>query len=153
MREPDVVLGDPSAPYLKRWWVIPRNRWLNIYLHRILRSDDDRALHDHPWWSISIILRGQYVEVMPADVPYVDDPFTGEREFLHRRAVRRSGAVVFRRAEQAHRLEVMQPVWTLFITGPRVRDWGFHCQKGWVLWRDYVDARDNGRVGRGCGEA
>ena len=26
-----------------------RNKIFNIYLHQIIRSDDDRALHDHPY--------------------------------------------------------------------------------------------------------
>lgn len=55
-RKPDFVIGDLSNPYLLRWWVIPRNRFFNVYLHKFLRDDDDRALHDHPWWSMSIIL-------------------------------------------------------------------------------------------------
>jgi hypothetical protein len=47
-RPPDFVIGGDS-PYMLRWWIIPRNKFFNIYLHRFLRSDDDRALHDHPW--------------------------------------------------------------------------------------------------------
>jgi hypothetical protein len=44
------------------------------------------------------------------------------------------------------------PAWTLFITGRRVRDWGFHCPKGWVPWQEFTDPTDSGRVGKGCGE-
>jgi hypothetical protein len=65
MREPDCVIGPPDNPYLRRWWLIPRNRWFNLYLHNILRDDDDRALHDHPWANLSILLRGAYREVTP----------------------------------------------------------------------------------------
>jgi hypothetical protein len=60
MRDPDFVIGRAGRPYLRRWWVIPRNRWFNIYLQEILQDDDDRALHDHPWVNCSIILRGSY---------------------------------------------------------------------------------------------
>jgi len=138
-REPDFVIGSPEAPYMHRWFVIPRNRWFNIYLHKIVRSDDDRALHDHPWWNVSIILRGGYFEHVPGAV-----------------RKRRAGSVVVRGALTAHRLEVDKRIaphaWTLFITGPRIREWGFHCPKGWVLWTDFVDDRDAGKVGRGCGE-
>ncbi|HXG70575.1 MAG TPA: hypothetical protein VNJ04_08195 [Gemmatimonadaceae bacterium] len=139
VRRPDFVIGG-SEPYLKRWWVIPRNRRFNVYLHEILRDDDDRALHDHPWWNVSVILRGGYVEVMPDG-----------------RRTRRVGQVVFRRAEAAHRLVLTRdvsgravPCWSLFITGPRVRDWGFWCPKGWRPWREFVNTRDHGSVGRGC---
>lgn len=54
-RPPDFEVGDG---YLGRWFIIPRNRWFNVYLHRFTGSDDDRALHDHPWWSLSIMLAG-----------------------------------------------------------------------------------------------
>lgn len=42
-RNPDFIIGG-ADPYMLRWWVIPRNKVFNIYLHRFLRSDDDRAL-------------------------------------------------------------------------------------------------------------
>ena len=58
------VIGEPEEPYLKRWFILPRNRWFNIYLHHFHRSDDDQALHDHPWASVSILLKGSYIEHM-----------------------------------------------------------------------------------------
>ena len=61
-RAPDFIIGGAEDAYMLRWWVIPRNRWFNIYLHKILRDDDPRALHDHPWWNISIVLKGGYLE-------------------------------------------------------------------------------------------
>lgn len=149
---PHFVVGDPERPYLLRWYVLPRNPILNVYVHKFLRDDDDRALHDHPWPSVSILLRGRYVEQMDG------------RDLLGRPArVRKVRSwkwwrlfgppVVFRRATHAHRVELPAgPAWTLFITGPRVRDWGFHCPRGWVRWQDFV-AKDNvGEVGRGCGD-
>src|ERR1700761_448041 len=61
-RRADVLIGKPGDTYMRRWWVIPRNRFFNIYLHNFLRSDDDRALHDHPWVNMSILLWGRYIE-------------------------------------------------------------------------------------------
>ena len=55
-RPPNAIIGGPENPYLLRWWLIPRNRWFNVYLHQFKRSDDDRALHDHPWINASIVL-------------------------------------------------------------------------------------------------
>jgi hypothetical protein len=134
-RKPDFIIGPHDAPYLHRWWVIPRNRWFNIYLHQILASDDDRALHDHPWVNCSIILKGGYVEITP----------TGSK-------VRRRFLPVLRRAIAAHRLVIKagKPCWSLFITGPIIRQWGFHCPKGWRIWTEFVNARDSGQIGRGC---
>ncbi len=135
MRPPDFVIGDSDNPYLRRWWVIPRNRWFNIYLHHFLRSDDDRALHDHPWLNCSILLTGEYREHTPRGV-------------FDRRRFR----LVFRRAASAHRIELTRgPVWTLFLTGPRVREWGFLCPRGWRHWREFVALTDGGNtIGKGC---
>lgn len=141
-RAPDFVVGGDDDPYLKRWWLIPRNRWFNVYLHHFLRSDDDRALHDHPWWNLSVLLDGRYVE------------HTISAGGINIRSERQAGDRKFRRAGAAHRIELAAgPCWTLFITGPRLREWGFHCPRGWVHWRDFTNPGDGGRtIGRGCGE-
>lgn len=133
-RPADFVIGDD---YLRRWWVLPRNNFCNVYLHDIRQSDDDRAFHDHPWANTSVILLGGYVEHTPNGT-----------------SSRKAGDVVTRPAEALHRLEVVpgQRAITLFMTGPVVRNWGFACPQGWVHWRDFVDVRDKGKVGRGCGE-
>lgn len=136
-REPDFVIGEVDRPYMRRWWLIPRNDTFNIYYHEVLRDDDDRALHDHPWPSFSFMVR------------------SGVREITAEGArIIRPGETVYRGPDFAHRLELIdgQPAETLFITGPKVRDWGFHCPKGWVHWRDFVDPEDIGQRGRGCGE-
>lgn len=58
----DGIDGGPRRPYLTRWHIIPRNRWFNLYLHKFVHGDDDRALHDHPWVSASLLLEGRYRE-------------------------------------------------------------------------------------------
>ena len=139
MRDPDFVIGPSDDPYLLRWWVIPRNKWFNVYLHCFKRSDDDRALHDHPWRNVSILMCGRYIEHLPGGVTKF------RRRFLP----------IFRRATSAHRVELIdgQEVWTLFITGPRWRVWGFYCPKGWIPWTEFVEDRPGGNaVGKGCGD-
>lgn len=146
-REPDQIIGGYSNPYLERWYVIPRNKFFNIYLHCFHRSDDERALHDHPWAWCSILLIGSYVEwsrPKPGDgcpLPFIVRRF-------------KAGSVRFHWPSFAHRLVIDYDTtcWTLFITGPRVRRWGFHCPKGWVFWKDFVDPNDPGAVGPGCGD-
>lgn len=153
-RAPDFVIGEPDAPYLMRWYLWPRNRWANAYLHKFLQGDDPRALHDHPWVNCSIVLRGVYLEHMQ-----------------NGRMLRRErGAVVLRRSVTAHRIALLEhprkkrdlglrqppePAWSLFITGPVVRSWGFHCPKGWRHWKDFTGFREvgesgRGRIGKGC---
>ncbi len=65
-RDPDFVIGTADDPYLRRWWLIPRNPVFNLYVHHFLRSDDDRALHDHPWPSVSVILAAAISSMSPA---------------------------------------------------------------------------------------
>lgn len=147
---PHQVIGGPSDPYLLRWYLIPRNPVINVYLHQFLRSDDDRALHDHPWWFVSLILKGEYAEI-------TEGGWT----------LRRAGSIAFRRAQWRHRVQLMEeltvgdlgngggpiirclPCWTLIVTGRRSRSWGFWCrnrppEQQFVPWREFGDA--------GCGE-
>jgi hypothetical protein len=153
LRAPDFVIGKPGSVYMNRWYVIPRNRLFNIYLHQVLRSDDDRALHDHPWLNLSVVLKGGYREVMPASRPSNDWPVPPQWSVW-----RGPGSIVLRRPTAAHRLEI-DPVaangetcWSLFVTGPNVRGWGFWCPRGWKPWREFVDMTNTGAIGPGCGE-
>ena len=123
----------------------PKNRFLNVYIHNFLRSDEERALHNHPWlWNISLIIRGSYIEHMPG----------GESK------LRKSFRPVFRLGHTPHRVQLLpasdgksgvRAVWTLFIIGPKVRDWGFFCPKGWVHNEEFNTPTEHGtKVGRGC---
>jgi hypothetical protein len=142
-RPRDFAIGGDENPYMLRWWIIPRNRWFNVYLHHILRSDDDRALHDHPWLNCSILISGCYFEhVIRAGG-------------IHQRRLRVAGDIKLRRSSAAHRLEVIpgKRAITLFVTGPVIRNWGFHCpDRGWRYWEDFTAPADKGQIGRGCGE-
>lgn len=130
----DYLIGDD---YIRRWWVVPRNEQANVYLHDIRKSDDDRALHDHPWAKTSYLIFGRYIEHTPEG-----------------RFVREAGQVITRLAGALHRLEVIpgERAISLFMTGPKVREWGFACEHGWVHWQDFTDEFDSSRTGRGCGE-
>lgn len=147
-RQPDFIIGGQDNPYLRRHWLLPRNRFFNVYVHEFLRSDDDRALHTHPWaFNASWLIAGDYIEHTPA----------GERQLWE-------GALRFRWGPAPHRVELWEegfmvsgvgtpvPCWTVFITGPVVREWGFLCPGRFVHWREFTDARDAGAVGKGCGE-
>lgn len=155
---PDVIIGGEEKPCLLRWYIIPRNPIFTVYIHMMLRPDDDRALHDHPGCNVSAILGGSYVEVTRG---------AGGSMVSTRR---RRGDIVFRWAKQAHRLVTdvarrdgtrhefnwgtlytgYAPCISLFLMGPRWREWGFHCPKGWVHWREYTKPGAPGEIGRGC---
>lgn len=133
-RPPDFTIGDRQ---LERWFVIPRNPVFNIYLHRFNDSDENRAPHDHPWMSLGwIIGPGGYHDVGKKGVRW-----------------RHAGSLTWRLPTTAHRVVLAnaQPVYTLFFTGPRVREWGFHCPNGWRHWTEFVSIVPGGnKIGRGC---
>jgi hypothetical protein len=136
---PDFIIGKPGDDYMRRWFVIPRNRFFNVYLHRFIRSDDDRALHDHPWMNCSLLLQGEYTE------------HTIPQGGIHQRKRYVAGDLKFRGPRSAHRVELTAgPSLSLFITGPRVRDWGFHCPAGWRRWQDFTAPHNSGEIGPGC---
>lgn len=154
-RPPDFIIGTVDDPYVHRWWVIPRNKVCNIYLHLFLRDDDDCALHDHPWDNASLVLASGYNEVVPVDVL--------EPAGLTKSIERRPGDLIRRTAEDAHRVVLRRdehgrpiPAWSLFMTGKLRRTWGFWCPKGWRHYKKFVELKidSEGRgvssVGRGC---
>lgn len=142
--EPHQIIGRRDNPYLLRWYILPRNPLVNLYLHKFLRSDPD-VPHDHPWWFASLILRGIYLEHRKGRP-------------LSVRSYRRAGSIAFRPAESAHSVQlarrdgIEQPCWSLILTGRRRRPWGFHCLKGWVHWETFTATRPDG-TSVGCGES
>lgn len=118
-----VIRNAQNDPYMTRYKIF-RCRWFKVFLHHILRSDEDFELHDHPWSFVSIVLWKGYIEVLPK---------------LTRRV--RAGSIVRHRAEDAHRLILDTPAWTLvFVTGKK-RLWGFHGQEGWLSYVDFLDRK------------
>lgn len=176
-RPPDKIIGEDHDPYLLRWHLIPRNKFFNIYLHKFMRSDDDRALHDHPWsWNISLLIKGAYIEHMLENVKTYGkvvrnffNPGVADKDFRTTTKTRRAWRPVFRRGTTPHRIELFKkntwipleniatgrheewPTWSLFITGSHVREWGFYCPQGWRHWEAFVSKRPGGNhVGKGC---
>lgn len=114
------IAAPDGSPYLSRL-LLPRIRLpylgtVRPMLHQFHRPDDDRELHNHPWaraWSL--ILTGSYVEERLAD------PVTGTTAT---KIVRWFNALTDR---DFHRVVSLHgDVFTLFVTGDRVQDWGFY---------------------------
>lgn len=98
-------LGKPECPYLERW--ILNFGVFSIRLHHWFFGDDPRHFHDHPWDFLVLVLRGSYWDVSPEG-----------RELMS------AGKAVYRKAEHRHTVET-KGAWTLLITGPEKRVWGF----------------------------
>lgn len=128
-------------------WHLFRWRGLQVALHRWVRSDSDRALHDHSAGNVSILLTGCYTEVVREWNGY-----GGRHQQMDWRRLRLPFIPYYRAGDTPHRVELTHgPLWTLWIRFKPWREWGFHCPKGWVHWKDYVDQRNSGEVGNGCG--
>lgn len=110
--------------YLRRIYLIQTKDW-GLNWHMFV-SSDEATPHDHPWDSVSLCLWGNIVEHLKE----------GTKEI-------KPGSIVFRRAEDQHWLELKSKfAITLFLYGPWKRDWGFHTDKGWVFWKNYVEKRE-----------
>lgn len=141
--KPHFTIQHNGVVYLKRWHILPRNRFLNLYLHKFEHDDDDRALHDHPWHSLSLPIIGGYWDVRRGGAMFRCKPW----RFVYRRATHAHRVVLHRNADGSQRV-----AWSLFLTGPRIREWGFLCPQGWRSWREYAAPGDKGKIGKGCGE-
>ena len=128
-----------NEPYLERYYLFLKDRGehfpFNIFLHKFLKSDID-DLHDHPWPYATLILRGGYWEWRPQFD--ADGKKIGE-------IAKWCGAGSFRvaSANSYHRIELDPNVtcWTLFMPGPKQRDWGFLVKNKWVQWEQYLANR------------
>lgn len=122
------VIGAASDPLLVRY-ILFRCAAFGIFIHHLMRSDHDRALHDHPWPFISIVLKGGYLEVH-------DQTIDGSTFIQYHGR----GSVLVRPAEWRHRFMLESPAWALVIVGRRARPWGFFTPGGWCWWRKYDDS-------------
>lgn len=127
-----------DEPYLERYYVFLSDRtWFpfNVFLHKFLKSDPD-DVHDHPWPYATLILRGGYYEWIPQ--------FNSKGEKIGEiRHWRGPGHFRICRATSYHRIELAKGVtcWTLFMPGPKQRDWGFLVRNQWVQWEQYLKQR------------
>lgn len=120
-RKPDLTVKVGDQIYLERYWLIPRNKWFNIYLHKISMSDEP-TLHNHPWASLSYVLKGEFFEHL----------MKGSR-------ICNQGKFYYRSKDLFHSLGLMdnKPAWTLFMTGPVRQSWGFLSEHGWIHSKTY----------------
>ena len=125
-----------AAGLLTRW-VLFSCPWLGLYVHRFNKSDYTRALHDHPWPFIAVVIKGGYWE-------HHDQTADGQAV----RVFQPPGSVLYRPAVWRHRVELKrvwlyyqaapyyeQASWSIVFVGPRQRPWGFWLPDGWCWWR------------------
>lgn len=168
MRTPYFHLYNPDGtPYMDRYWLIPfaptkrhgvdqgcyAARWwgnplvwlcqrfgIAVRIHHIQSADLHRDLHDHPWWFVSVVLRGWYVEELMLEKPMFFSAWVTKTYVKFRK----TGSIAVRTTRDKHTVVNVpyRGVWTLFITGPWRQVWGFYTDEGWVEHAAY-NARHN----------
>lgn len=141
--------------YMNRYWLFNAYskvngkettpiHWLpSIRIHHILRRDQDRHKHDHPWNARTIILKDFYLE-------------TKVMQYGHLKAGPREGTYfevtdTFKRGQgdtspilfgDYHSITHVPEggVWTLFITFGYQGTWGFLVDGVKVPWYEYMEA-------------
>lgn len=130
-----VIIGDEKDPYIIRWVLFGHPALPGVMVHKMIRSDHERALHDHPWNFVSLILKTGYEEQIESGDFVFNMP----------------GHIIYRAAEHKHRVIIrFEPAWTLVFFGPRKRWWGFWVEqydeftrsnvKKWCHWKKYDQA-------------
>ena len=135
--------------YMHRWFIFRTNP-VAIFVHKFVRSDFERAIHDHPWSFLVIPLWRGYIEHSEGRCgwcrSYTSECICGEwgipgktgPAIPNSRRVYPLLGIRFRRAEFRHRVELFTnakgeqlPSWSIFIRFRKRRLWGFWFPTGW----------------------
>lgn len=143
--------------YLRRWYLF-RGKTFSVFIHKFERSDEDRALHDHPWAFLVIPIWRGYIEHY--DPLWSDNwgltklecstrrhrvyPIIGTRyrpaTFQHRVELLKAWKNVSWLSAGLHGEDIVKmerigeelPAWSIFIHFKREREWGFQMPDGWI---------------------
>lgn len=118
---PTRLIKISGQPYLERYF-IGQLLGLTVYLHRFVRDDHERNLHNHPWnHAISLVLTGRYNEHHAPHSYWLSSHTVNAIE--HTRQVRWANHIT---RATFHRIARVKPeTWTLFIHTGWKHHWGF----------------------------
>lgn len=131
--------SDDDKVFLDRWgWECGS---FGVFVHRMEAPDPGLDLHDHPWWFVSWVLKGEYIERrIPGRLACHDDkriiPCTNR---VCGNVRRRRWSLRAIRLDECHTITDLTDgdVWTLVLHGPKRRTWGFYTPNGWMPWKLY----------------
>ena len=134
---------DHNALVFTRWHIF-KNPLFGVYVHRMVRPDPYRDLHDHPWSFISISLSGGYRErYSPGGRGVVPTGAARQGTRLNTYGTKDAQRVHFMSAYDWHLIDriIGKESWTLLLRGPKKRHkgWGFLARYGIVDSEDYAD--------------
>lgn len=125
----DTILRQ-GQPYLRRWMF--RCKLFSVRLHHFVGEDPDH-FHDHPWSFVSLLIKGGYVESIRHRVGFTR---------WETRTVFRLQPMVwaYRHRLTRHRVETLpEGAWTLVLTGPELREWGFWLTDDFFVEHEHYD--------------
>lgn len=144
-------------------WTLAKPFGCKIMLHHFLPNGDDPEPHDHPFDFVTLVLAGAYVDektIKPAPGHWcrrcgeaIPDPDclecrgTGVTQPVLCFESMTRGKVRFRRAEHMHRTLIRSDgCWTIIVTGPKRREWGFIWRGVWMPMQKYLDERGEAAI-------
>lgn len=89
-------------------FVLLKNRYFSVYLHKLSAPEWHPKCHDHPWWFIAFLIWPGYMEMIADKSEHRRWPFS----------------ILYRPATFTH--NVITPYgtsWSLILAGPKTRDW------------------------------
>jgi len=150
-----VIPNCEHVPYLHRWYLV-RTKPFAIFIHKFVRSDWDRDLHDHPWPFIVIPIWRGYVEWSDGPIREIFHANSGQTFRVPTNIARRVLPIIGARKQKStykHRVQLLTrpltphidgepdheelPAWSIFIRFRECREWGFWTSKGWVKWNQW----------------
>ncbi len=151
-----VIEDGCGRPYLVRFSLFQLFGF-SLKLHIILRGDQDRELHDHPWTFITLMLAGGYYE--ETFTPHQTGPYQNRGTI---KTWYGPGSLRINRSPHPHRLDLqveeiyvdedpeggvftrpeISPAVTLVLMFPKKREWGFYTPSGWLNYKLFSPKRD-----------
>ena len=132
------IYGKDSELYMERYWLFNpfyevegRTKFdrfpLAFRIHKIVKEDDDRHLHDHPWNCRTFILKGWYRE--ERNEPWEDNNY-----------LRKAGDTSRLNFDEYHKITQVcdEGAYTMFVTGKYQGTWGFLVDGIKVKYREYL---------------
>lgn len=124
-REP---LGNKDCPYAFRWTI--NLKWFAIRVHQWIKTEDSRNMHDHPWDFYTLVVKGGYTDISEWPTVAAQQAAGYPIKIVDVTEIRRDklsfGSIRWRPAIHKHYVEVNPGgCWTVLLTGPVVRKWGY----------------------------
>lgn len=139
-----VIYNLEQEKYLKRWYLF-RFKSFSVFVHKFFKSDEDRALHDHPWNYIVIPTWRGYTEYSSNLVKkfFLFGVLKEIREEKTKRIYPIIG-IRYRKSTYRHRVELInnKPAWSIFIKFRKNRNWGFWPNNEYIYWEDFRERHE-----------